>query len=114
MKLLLNDKEIAHFLNDNMNLIDKMDHLTIVHAQLSEVIYKHKLKMNSKKANGMAAREYYTSEQKKKFAETLRKAIVKDLNEYTFKVQEFLQRKREYNFQKIHKNIESMIPHFKG
>jgi hypothetical protein len=109
MKLLLNDKEIAHFLNDNMKLDDKLDHLHIVHTQLSELAFEHKVKMKSKKVDGKSAREYYDKEQKKKFADKLKRAIARDLSAFTLEVKEFLQRKREYNFQKIHKNIESII-----
>mgnify|MGYP006919690109 CR=1 FL=1 len=109
MKLLLNDKEIAHFLNDNMSLIDKLDHIKFKHTCLSEFKTEHRDKMSSKKVNGMAAKYYFNEEQKKKFAEKLKKSIIRDLNDYIVEVKEFLQRKREYNFQKIHKNIDVII-----
>src|SRR5210317_2132471 len=109
MKLLLNDKEIAHFLNYNMILRDKLDHIKFTHKNLSQVIVDHKDKMSSKKVNGKPAKEYYNDEQKKKFYDKIRKSVVRDLDEWKDELKEFLLRKKEYNFHKIHKNIDAIL-----
>ena len=109
MKLLLNDKEIAHFLNYNMILRDKLDHIKFTHKNLSQVIVDHKDKMSSKKVNGKPAKEYYNDEQKKKFYDKIRKSVIRDLDEWKDTIKLFLFRKKEYNFHKIHKNIDAII-----
>ena len=50
--------------------------------------------------------------QKKKFYDKLYKAINRDTRQWVDDIKEFYPRKRDYNFHKIHKNIEYFIEKF--
>jgi hypothetical protein len=113
MKLLLNDKEIAHFLNSNSNLYERTKEKVLLYEPELRLIYAEFYeKMNSEKVNGQKAKDFFDDRQKKKFYDKLYKAIHRDVKEWMNNIKEFFPRKREYNFHKIHKNIEYFIEKF--
>lgn len=110
MKLLVNDKEIAHFLNYHMEIYEKVKvKKEIDWTNLEEFIADFNEKMSSKKVQGKKAKHYFSDDQKKKFADKLRKAIIRDVDVYKEESREYIRAKREYNFHKIHNNIEEII-----
>jgi len=110
MKLLLNDKEIAHFLNTKADIYERTKkenpllepELRLIYAEFYE-------KKNSDKVKGQKMKHFWDDRAKSKFYDKLYKAINRDTREWVKKVKEYVPKKKEYNFHKIHKNIESII-----
>lgn len=113
MKLLLNDKEIAHFLNTNADLYKSTKEKVLLHEPELKIIYQEFYdKMSSEKVGGKKAKDFFDDRQKKKFYDKLYKAINRDTRQWVDNIKEFYPRKRDYNFHKIHKNIEFFIEKF--
>lgn len=110
MKLLLNDKEIAHFLNSNADVYERTKKEILLYEPELRVVYDEFYeKRASEKVGGKHPKEYMDDRQKKKFYDKLIKAINRDTRDWVIKVKEYIPRKREYNFHKIHNNIEFFI-----
>lgn len=110
MKLLLNDKEIAHFLNSKVDIYQRTKNqfpmlepeMRLVHGEF----YEKKL---SDKVAGQKMKHFWDDRAKSKFYAKIKKAINRDTRNWVKKVKEYVPKKKEYNFHKIHKNIESII-----
>jgi hypothetical protein len=110
MKLLLNDKEIAHFLNSKVDIYQRTKNqfpmlepeMKLVHREF----YEKKL---SDKVAGQKMKHFWDDRAKSKFYAKIKKAINRDTRNWVKKVKEYVPKKKEYNFHKIHKNIESII-----
>lgn len=110
MKLLLNDKEIAHFLNSKVDIYQRTKNqfpmlepeMRLVHGEF----YEKKL---SDKVAGREMKDFWDDRAKSKFYAKIKKAINRDTRNWVKKVKEYVPKKKEYNFHKIHKNIESII-----
>ena len=110
MKLLLNDKEIAHFLNSKADIYERTKKENPLREPELGLIYgEFYEKKNSDKVAGQKPKEFMDDRQKKKFYDKLYKAINRDTREWVKQVKEYVPKKKEYNFHKIHKNIESII-----
>lgn len=97
MYLLLNDKEIAHFL---LSLIDYKESLIDIKVVWEQVT---KLRLNFDKE------KYKNKHDKLKFKNQLQKAIIKDLKKYTEIIKSTLISKRLRNYELVHGNIEYVI-----
>jgi len=106
MKLLFNDKEIAHFL------------LSLLNPYITLQLKKHKLQTRmlstfvedflSKKEKRTEGLEY-TDGEKKKCADKIKRAIRKDLDDYVSLINKEIVNQREYLFWGIHNNVETFI-----
>lgn len=111
MKLLLNDKEIAHFLNNSIDLVEKFKnthiqtrHMTTFHMEWREK-FEEWARYQPKKLRNFREDALL----KKKFKEKLQKAIWKDLREWNDNIQKRIKDERERTFNGIHKNIDAAI-----
>jgi len=117
MKLLLNDKEIAHFLNSLIDVRTKLDYPTshdTIHSR--EIINdflerdaKQKTKALKNNTEYVPQRFLYDDDGKKKFYNKIKKAVERDMHGYSRKIREQIKEIREKNFHGIHKNIETII-----
>ena len=117
MKLLLNDKEIAHFLNSLIDVRTKLDYPTshdTIHSR--EIINdflerdaKQKTKALKNNTEYVPQRFLYDDDGKKKFYSKIKKAVERDMHGYSRKIREQIKEIREKNFHGIHKNIETII-----
>jgi len=104
MKLLLNDKEIAHFL---LSLIDhysaikdiefQQNHEYIVRRYIHDEVHKEK---------------YDLKKMRQKFKDKINNAVRKDLRDWKEKCLNELENRRNSYYEKVHKNIEFFIKHF--
>lgn len=117
MKLLLNDKEIAHFLNEEIDLISKVkkivnfsqEHLDEVINEFSERDAKRKANAYKKNLEYIPQKDFMDDDGKKKFYGKLVKGITRDLENYFQQIKQTKTQVKERNFHGIHKNIEIMI-----
>lgn len=117
MKLLLNDKEIAHFLNDCVNLMPKVkaktpyndSHTQQVINEFLERDAKRKSRAYKKNHEYVPQREFMDDEGKIKFYEKIKKAVARDLQNYFWQIKENQNKIKDDNFHGIHKNIETVI-----
>jgi len=117
MKLLLNDKEIAHFLNSLINVRTKLDYPTshdTIHSReiindFLEKDAKQKTKALKNNTEYVPQRFLYDDDGKKKFYSKIKKAVERDMHGYSRKIREQIKEIREKNFHGIHKNIETII-----
>ena len=110
MKLLLNDKEIAHFLNSNASIVEKiLPKVPLYEPELRQVYGDFFEKRDSDKVGGAKMKHFWDDRAKIKFYAKIQKAIAKDTREWVKQVKEYIPRKRQYNFDKIHKNINFFI-----
>jgi len=117
MKLLLNDKEIAHFLNSLIDVRTKLEPPTpydTIHSR--EIINdflerdaKQKTKALKNNTEYVPQRFLYDDDGKKKFYSKIKKAVERDMHGYSRKIREQIKEIREKNFHGIHKNIETII-----
>ena len=100
MYLLLNDKEIAHFL---LSLIDYKKNL-----QSIDIVWKHTTEYL------MNCEPKYLRDKKfiPKFKQKVSQVISRDLKEYSDSIKEILAAKRLKNYETIHGNIEYFIEYF--
>ena len=117
MKLLLNDKEIAHFLNSLIDVRTKLDYPTshdTIHSReiindFLEKDAKQKTKALKNNTEYVPQRFLYDDDGKKKFYSKIKKAVERDMHGYSRKIREQIKEIREKNFHGIHKNIETII-----
>ena len=99
MKLLLNDKEIAHFLNSKVDIYQRTKNqfpmlepeMRLVHGEF----YEKKL---SDKVAGQKMKHFWDDRAKSKFYAKIKKAINRDTRNWVKKVKEYVPKKKEYNF----------------
>lgn len=101
MKLLINDKEIAHFL---LSLIDYTELVKSIGIK-TENIDQVTLWINYE----LAKPKYNLDKMRKKFKDRIYKAVKEDLKIHISRVIEVLEIKRAENYEKVHKNIEFFI-----
>lgn len=104
MKLLLNDKEIAHFL---LSLIDFL-------APLKDLKYRHDWEFVIRQyiAVEKGKPKYNLDKMRKKFKDKIYSHVKKDAKEFLDRARQELENRRNANFEKLHKNIEFFINHF--
>lgn len=113
MKLLLNDKEIAHFLHSLVDTYAAAKLEKFNTPNLNELIQQFVEKEASRKLNPKKTyekpKDAWDEHQKQKFYDKLRKGISRDLEVYYAHMQEWIRNKKESDFNTIHKNIEKFI-----
>lgn len=119
MKLLLNDKEIAHFLNSLIDLNNNKEielptpedniHTREITNDFADRDAKRKKKAEKTNTEYIPQKYVYDSEAKIKFYQKIKKAVEKDLYVYIRKVKNQIKEIKERNFHGIHKNIENII-----
>ena len=117
MKLLLNDKEIAHFLNSLIDIKHKIElptpfdqvHTLEIQKDFAERDLKRKKKAEKDNNEYVPQKYCYDREGKIRFYKKIKKAVERDLLGYTRKVRTKTREIREENFHGIHKNIETII-----
>ena len=110
MKLLLNNKEIAHFLNSLLSYSGYVRQYEIQTRYMSTFLDLWVGKRNKQIERGKA--EPLTKEEKKQFKDKLQKSIRQDLKEYIDTVTTTMQDKKVENFHKIHTCIEQFVEKF--
>lgn len=117
MKLLLNDKEIAHFLNHSIDYCARVRRaIQYDDPHTQEVINSfldrdavRKEKAYKKKSEYIPQKDVMDAETKTKFYDKVKKAVTRDLENYVYTVKQTASLIREQNFHGIHRNIEQII-----
>ena len=117
MKLLLNDKEIAHFLISLIDIKKKIDEKVIytdfnlkeVTNQFAERDASRKRRAETKGLDYIAQKDYMDDAGKKKFYDKLIKGVSRDLELYVRTVKEVKVKIKEDIFHGVHNNIETFI-----
>ena len=117
MKLLLNDKEIAHFLISLIDIKKKIDEKVIytdfnlkeVTNQFAERDAARKRRAETKGLDYIAQKDYMDDAGKKKFYDKLIKGVSRDLELYVRTVKEVKVKIKEDIFHGVHNNIETFI-----
>ena len=111
MKLLLNDKEIAHFLNNTIDIIAKFKKYNIQSAHTSEyaLAWKERFAEWSEKSPKKLKKWKDNPENKKRFKEKLQKAIRRDIEDWKNFIIPKIKEEHQRTFNGIHKNIETFI-----
>lgn len=111
MKLLLNDKEIAHFLNNSIDLVEKFKNTQIQtrHMTTYHMEWRERFELWSKTEPKKLRNFKEDFVRKKKFKEKLMKAVRKDIIEWRENIEKRIKNERERTFEGIHKNINSLI-----
>ena len=114
MKLLLNDKEIAHFLfslidhypqvRDNVKL--NLDH---TEKYQEDWLAKEAKKKKKREEKYVHPKNEWDDDDKRKFFDKVRKIVLRDVENYYAACRIYLKEKRESDFNTIHKNLESII-----
>jgi hypothetical protein len=104
MKLLLNDKEIAHFLRSQLDQLEALKAIPFETPEINDVInYIHVEK---------AKRKYDLDKMRKKFKDRIGKAVSRDLFNYMTTLKASLADRKQYQFSILHKKIEHFIKQF--
>ena len=114
MKLLLNDKEIAHFL---FSLIDHYPQvrdnvkLNLEHTEKyqEDWLAKEAKKKKKREEKYVHPKNEWDDDDKRKFFDKVRKIVLRDVENYYAACRIYLKEKRESDFNTIHKNLESII-----
>ena len=114
MKLLLNDKEIAHFL---FSLIDHYPQvrdnvkLNLEHTEKyqEDWLAKEVKKKKKREEKYVHPKNEWDDDDKRKFFDKVRKIVLRDVENYYAACRIYLKEKRESDFNTIHKNLESII-----
>lgn len=117
MKLLLNDKEIAHFLISLIDIKKKIDEKVIftdlnlkeVTNQFAERDASRKRRAETKGHDYVPQKDYMDDSGKKKFYDKLIKGVSRDLELYVRTVKEVKVKIKEDIFHGVHNNIETFI-----
>ena len=117
MKLLLNDKEIAHFLISSIDIKKKIkeevaytdDWVTEVTNQFAERDAARKRRAETKFEVYVPLREFMDDAGKKKFYEKLVKGVSRDTEAYVKSIKLVKSKIKEDIFNGVHKNIETII-----
>lgn len=114
MKLLLNDKEIAHFL---FSLIDhyppvknnvKLD-LEHTEKYQEDWLAKEAKKKKKRKDAYVHPKNDLDDDDKRKFFDKIRKIVLRDVENYYAACRIYLKEKRDSDFNTIHKNLELFL-----
>lgn len=108
MKLLVNDKEIAHFLHSLIDYEQKVKDMHISFPEAQEFIDNFK-KKNDKKRLPV---KRFPPLGKKKAWDKITKAVSRGARVHVEMVKEYLLTQREADYHRIHKGIEPIINHF--
>lgn len=117
MKLLINDKEIAHFLNESIDLKSKIKDLCKFNPENTQIIIddfaerhaKKKRRALQKNQEYLPPKLLWDKDAKKKFLERIKKSVIRDLENYFQDIKQTKQELKEKNFHGIHNNIEVII-----
>ena len=113
MKLLINDKEIANFLQYQISLLNRAKEIPFETPNLKAEIQKFVEKEVSKKRNPkkvyVKPKDLWEDNTKKKFYDKIVKAVSRDFSEYYSGMKEWVLEKKQSDFNTIHKNIELFI-----
>ena len=101
MKLLLNDKEIAHFLLSLIDYKEKCSDVQISHRERGIVI-EYILTEKAKK-------KFDLNKMRKKFKDKIRRAVERDVRNYMNAVKTQLENVRKSNFNTVHKKLDHFI-----
>lgn len=113
MKLLLNDKEIAHFLHSLVDTFAATKTQRFETPNMNALIEQFVEKEASRKLNPKKPyekpKDCWDEHQKQKFYDKMKKAISRDLEAYYSHMRVWIKEKKESDFNTIHKNIEKFI-----
>lgn len=101
MKLLLNDKEIAHFLLSLINHFPAVKDLSMDDAEVNEVITYIVIEKNKRK--------FDIERMRKKFKDRIDRAVRKDLATYRAKITDTLSNEKQKYYDLVHGNIDYFI-----
>lgn len=104
MKLLINDKEIAHYLS---SLLDPHQYANEVNFNQSEIAGVINYIVIEK-----AKKKYHVDRMRQKFKDKIRAAVIRDVKRYSDTVKSNLTNRKKYNLAKILKRIDFLIDHF--
>lgn len=105
MKLLINDKEIAHFL---LSLIDYTDELKTIKLPEDETALAINYVLDLKH-RPLKGKKFNLSKHRQKIKDRINRAVYRDLKHYRDTIVEQLYRLRLEHFNKVHENIEYFI-----
>jgi len=108
MKLLINDKEIAHFLLSLINYETKVKKLDLSLPEAQAYIDNFKQKHDKKRI----PIKRFPPLGKKKAWDKITKCVARDTRANVEKVKQYLIDEKEKNYNRVHKNIEHFIAHF--
>ena len=114
MKLLLNDKEIAHFLFSLVNHYEPLKNnveLSHEHSHKFMENFWEKEESRKTKRGGKYKKPKHEmdAEDKVKYFEKIKKTVLRDIENYYAACKIYLKEKRESDFNTIHKNLEKII-----
>lgn len=114
MKLLLNDKEIAHFLFgllDHYELLKRNVELRHTHTYKFMKDFQMKELQREQKRGDKYEHPKITMdrEDKAKYFEKIKKTVLRDVENYYKDCKRYLVEKRQSDFNTIHKNLENII-----
>jgi hypothetical protein len=101
MKLLLNNKEIAHFLLSLIDYYKSVKDIEMPGDEVNEAITYIVIEKNKKKFDLLRMQ--------KKFKDRIESAVSRDLKNYKMEVQKVLKAKREQYYELVHGNIDYFI-----
>ena len=101
MKLLINDKEISHFLLSLVDYTKIVKSIPFETENISQIILWINYELTKPKFN--------LEKMRKKIKDRIEKAVRADLKKHLALVREVLESKRLKNYQKVHKNVEFFI-----
>ena len=104
MKLLLNNKEIAHF------LLSLIDHQT--HFKNHSVSNSHLVKLQNYVFEEQSKKKYNLSKMREKFKSKIRRAVEADLRELVDRVNAELNLRKDRYYSLVHGNLEFFIEKF--
>lgn len=104
MKLLLNDKEIAHFLLNQIDFLTPLKEIDY-HPDWEFIIKQYIVTEKIKP-------KYNLDKMRKKFKDKITSHVRRDAKDYRDRVTQELENRRNDIFEKLHKNIEFFIKHF--
>lgn len=114
MKLLLNDKEIAHFLFSLIDYYEPVRKNVVLNLEHTEKFMKsfwEKEEARQAKRGDKYKKPKHDmdDDDKRKYYEKIKKTILRDVENYYAACRIYLKEKRESDFNTIHKNLEKII-----
>lgn len=103
LELLLNNKEIANFLNSQIDIVSQLKKIEYMDTHLAETIIWIRVGIDKK------GQEALDKEQKAKYLEKITKSVKRDLRAYLETVKKQLEYFKENNRDAIHKNIDYIL-----
>jgi len=108
IKLLINNKEIAHFLLSLIDYKKRVENLEFSFTDSREYIENFKQKHDKKRLPV----KRFPPLGKKKAWDKITKCVARDTRKHVEKVKEYLVLEKKQNYDKVHNNIEQFINHF--